>query len=87
MRSYERLNAIPRKLDARGNLILLAPYRWDPKLLGLKHHELRGVAEGRSQADWQSYQAWAARDELDRRAPKTASWCTDVEKGWQPVVA
>ncbi len=83
---YERLTNVPRKFDGRGNLILLGHYRWDPKLAGATLAQLRAIANGNDKADWNSYQAWAARDELDRRAPRTASWCVDVEKGWQPVV-
>ena len=80
------IQPVPRRLDGQGKLVLTSPYRWDPTLAGLTVGQLRAVARGDSKADWNSYRAQCARDELDRRAPRTASLCFEVEKGWQPII-
>jgi hypothetical protein len=75
-------NHKPRsRLDARGNLVLLDPYRYAPRIPEMSIADLRYAA-----FHCGGYTAWCAEDELDRRSPRTASWCSDVKKGWQPVV-
>lgn len=79
------IGPVGRRINSRGQLVLVAPYRWDPALVGMTVPQLRDVASGRDKADWYSYRAQCARDELDRRAPRTASLCYDVKKGWEPL--
>lgn len=82
----ESIQPVRRRVNARGQLVLCEPYRWDPALADLTVPQLRDVASGRTRADWSSYRAQCARDELARRLPATASLCFNVKKGWQPIV-
>lgn len=87
----DSIQPIRRRLNSHGQLVLLGNYRWDPSLNGLSTAQLRDVASGmpprgRPQV-WihNSYRAQCARDELDRRMPRTASLCYDTKTGWIPL--
>lgn len=84
MKGSGKVPQIGRRFTADGWLVLTGHYRWEPRICA---SSTRGaLVRFVHQAPFGGYEKAVALDELDRRAPKTASYCTDPEIGWVPIV-